>query len=54
MNELKENAKRLQEIIDFAESKGWSEEDLSKVINLLHTELKDNNYFSLSTFDTKS
>lgn len=52
MNELKENAKRLQEIIDFAESKGWSEEELAKVIQLLHSELVDNNYFSSTTLET--
>lgn len=39
MSELKETLNKLQEIIDFSESKGWSEEELAKVINLLHSEL---------------
>ncbi|WP_156947644.1 hypothetical protein [Virgibacillus alimentarius] len=37
MNHLKENAKRLQELIEFAESKEWSEEELAKVIMILHS-----------------
>lgn len=46
MNQLKETTKKTHELIEFAESKGWSEEELAKVINLLHSELKDVCYVS--------
>ncbi|GAB3801423.1 hypothetical protein [Virgibacillus kimchii] len=46
MNQLKEKTKKAQELIEFAESKGWSEEELAKVINLLHSELRDIFYVS--------
>lgn len=45
MNELKRTMDNIQELIDFAESKGWSEEELAKVVNLLHSELM---HYSLS------
>lgn len=40
MNQLKETTKKTHELIEFAESKGWSEEELAKVVNLLHSELR--------------
>lgn len=42
MNELKKTTKQSQELLSFADSKGWSEEELAKVINLLHSKLKEN------------
>ncbi|WP_200411954.1 hypothetical protein [Virgibacillus salexigens] len=52
MNQLKGTAKRFQELVEFAESKGWSEEELAKVINLLHSELQSYSLdASVPTFD---
>ena len=48
MNEMKSILENAQSIVEFAEEKGWSEEELAKVINLLHSELESNiNRFSL-------
>ncbi|WP_337970213.1 hypothetical protein [Virgibacillus salexigens] len=51
MKQLKGTAQRFQELVEFAESEGWSEEELARVINLLHSELKD---YSLSAFPSSS
>jgi len=52
MNQLKEATKQLQELIEFAETKGWSEEELAKVINLLHFHLEQSsNPFSLTQYE---
>lgn len=48
MNHLKETTQRLQELLEFAESKGWSEEELAKVINLLHSELESYQFSLIS------
>lgn len=49
MNELKSTLEKAQSIIDLAKIKGWSEEELAKVINLLHSELIDENVYLSST-----
>ncbi|GAE32413.1 hypothetical protein [Halalkalibacter hemicellulosilyticus] len=36
---LKDTLIKSNELMDFVESKGWSEEELAKVVNLLHSEL---------------
>lgn len=45
MNQLKETAQKLHELIEFADSKGWSEEELAKVINILHSELRNTIFY---------
>ncbi|WP_156520687.1 hypothetical protein [Oceanobacillus sp. Castelsardo] len=37
IKEIRETIQKSQELVEFAESKGWSEEELAKVINLLHS-----------------
>ncbi|WP_156324071.1 hypothetical protein [Bacillus sp. JCM 19034] len=42
---LKDTLIKSIELVNFVESEGWSEEELAKVINLLHSEL---DHYSLS------
>lgn len=51
MTKLKETLNKSKQLIEFVDEQGWSEEELAKVINLLHSELKDT-YLSLSSSDT--
>jgi len=44
MNQLKDTTNKKRELIEFAESKGWSREDLAKVINLLNSEIEQECY----------
>ena len=54
MNQLKETVQKVHELIEFAESKGWSEEELAKVIDILHSELGNRVYsLDLSNAETK-
>lgn len=54
MNQLKATAQKMHELIEFAESQSWSEEELAKVIDILHSELGNRAYLpDLSTCETK-
>jgi len=41
MKEIEKHFQKSLSVIEFAKEKGWSEEELAKVINLLHSELKE-------------
>lgn len=51
MEQLQNSLMNAKEIVAFAVSKGWSEEELAKVINILHSELEDV-YLSAPQFET--
>lgn len=44
--EIKKTLDNAQAIVELAKEEGWSEEELARAINILHSEVKDINYFS--------